>query len=193
MHLLFRPQSFSFRAQGMATPTRQNVVITGASSGIGRAVALDLAAKGYNLALADLDAEGGKALCKEIDDKQLSVKVVYATIDLSLEENVGKLFNSFAKTYPTGLHGLVNCAATNSTTDAPSHLLPASNLQKMMTSNLNSTLSCCTQFIRMAVSENNINVPPPGGYSIVNFSATRNLPKDAFGSHYVRIVSPRVI
>ncbi|WP_427307216.1 SDR family NAD(P)-dependent oxidoreductase [Cupriavidus sp. H39] len=40
-----------------ATPRQQAAVITGAASGIGRALAQALAAQGYALALADIDAE----------------------------------------------------------------------------------------------------------------------------------------
>ena len=38
-------------------------VITGAASGIGRALALDLAARGAKLALSDIDADGLAERC----------------------------------------------------------------------------------------------------------------------------------
>jgi short-subunit dehydrogenase len=51
-------QVFEFRGSAAA--------ITGASSGIGRALALELAARGSDLALSDLDIEGLESLAKEI-------------------------------------------------------------------------------------------------------------------------------
>lgn len=162
------------------------VVITGAGSGIGRATALYLAETGkYSLALVDSDSDDGKALCEELHLKHPKVDIVFAAVDLSVEENVIKLFRSFRKTFGT-LHGLVNCAGINLTSDSPTHVLAGSILPKLMANNLHSALFCSTQFIAAAVSEKNPSPPPVGGYSIVNFSASRNLPKDAFNSHYVR-------
>lgn len=43
-------------------------LVTGAASGIGRAAALELAARGARLACADLDAEGAEAAAKQITD-----------------------------------------------------------------------------------------------------------------------------
>jgi short-subunit dehydrogenase len=51
-------QSFEFEGSAAA--------ITGAASGIGRALALELAARGCDLALADLDAAGLESTAKEI-------------------------------------------------------------------------------------------------------------------------------
>jgi short-subunit dehydrogenase len=54
--------SKSFEFQGHAT------AVTGAASGIGRALALELAARGCDLALADIDAAGLESVAKEIKD-----------------------------------------------------------------------------------------------------------------------------
>ena len=41
-------------------------IVTGAASGIGRATALVLAARGANVALVDVDVDGGQATAAEI-------------------------------------------------------------------------------------------------------------------------------
>ncbi len=51
-------------------------VITGAASGIGRGIALDLAAKGASLVLADLDADGLSALSKSLMEEGMPETVV---------------------------------------------------------------------------------------------------------------------
>ncbi len=50
-------------------------LVTGAASGIGRAVALDLARQGYSLLLADMNADGLSELKSEIDDLPVSVSL----------------------------------------------------------------------------------------------------------------------
>lgn len=54
--------SQAFKFQGSA------VALTGAASGIGRALALELAARGCDLALADVDEAGLESVAKEVKD-----------------------------------------------------------------------------------------------------------------------------
>lgn len=50
-------------------------LVTGAGSGIGRAVARALAARGAHVAVLDVDAEGGKAVASEIEGQFVAVDV----------------------------------------------------------------------------------------------------------------------
>ena len=54
----------------MTAIRRAAVAVTGASGGIGRALALELAARGADLALADRDEAGLKAVAAEIGTRQ---------------------------------------------------------------------------------------------------------------------------
>ena len=47
--------------------TDQVALITGAASGLGRAVATALASRGANVMVADIDEEGGRAVAEELD------------------------------------------------------------------------------------------------------------------------------
>lgn len=60
--------------------------ITGAASGIGRALAIALAQRGCNLALSDRDLAGLKETAKEI--KPTGVKVTIAEVDVSDKESM---------------------------------------------------------------------------------------------------------
>jgi len=55
-------QAFDFQGSAAA--------VTGAASGIGRALALELAARGCDLALADIDDTGLESVAKEVKDAQ---------------------------------------------------------------------------------------------------------------------------
>jgi short-subunit dehydrogenase len=62
------------------TAIRGAAAITGAASGIGRALAIDLASRGCDLALADRDEAGLKALADEIGEQR---KVTIHRVDVS--------------------------------------------------------------------------------------------------------------
>jgi NAD(P)-dependent dehydrogenase (short-subunit alcohol dehydrogenase family) len=51
----------------MSLPARPRAVITGASSGLGRALALDLAARGAKILMADIDEEGAKETARLVE------------------------------------------------------------------------------------------------------------------------------
>jgi len=117
------------------------VLITGASSGIGRDMARVFAEKGYQLILVARDKEKLEEIKQELQDK---VKVQIESMDLSIEENCKKLY----ETYPDidilinnagfGVHGLftntdlekeVNMIKTNV---IAVHILTKLYLQKMI-------------------------------------------------------------
>ena len=80
-------------------------VVTGAASGIGRGIALDLAAKGASLVLADLDADGLKVLAELLVADGLPEPVVVAG-DQSDQAIVAETVDSAVRTFG-GLDGVV--------------------------------------------------------------------------------------
>lgn len=83
------------------------VVVTGGGRGLGRAMALELAAKGAKLALADLnqqDLDDTIAQCKEKGSEARGY-----ICNVSVEGDVEKLFNDVVADFGA-LHGLVNNA-----------------------------------------------------------------------------------
>lgn len=142
------------------------IVITGAASGIGRCLALHLASHGVRLALTDLDVEGGRTVCEEVRATAGSQSVVFAAVDISNHDLVGRLMRTFGKTYGR-LDGLVNCAGINRPAMKPSHEMVEEFAQTMMDINLKGTISLTSHFIREIYNNPNAPAPLPGGYSIV--------------------------
>lgn len=109
--------------------TGKTVVVTGATSGIGRETAIELVNKGAHVVLAVRDGTQGEEVCDDVEKKKsgkMGGKVVLGPeLDLSKEESVRK----FAKEYIKGqwpLHALVNNAAVGA--GAPQWVTPESGV-----------------------------------------------------------------
>ena len=86
--------------------TGDAVIVTGASQGIGKAIALDLAARGARLALWDIDAAQCAGTAEACRSK---VEVVHAAVDVSEREQVMAAFGA-AETAFGSIYGLVSNA-----------------------------------------------------------------------------------
>ena len=85
------------------------VMVTGANSGIGKAVSLALAKKGATLVMVARNPERGEAARSEIIRKSQNNAVDLLQADLSSLESVRILASEFQKKY-SGLHVLINNA-----------------------------------------------------------------------------------
>ena len=87
-------------------------LITGAASGLGRAVALTLAKNGARVALVDLDKNSLTVLAKEIEEKCQSVKIVTShACDVSDSAQVNNLLNEIKNNHSNQVPSiLVNSA-----------------------------------------------------------------------------------
>jgi 3-oxoacyl-[acyl-carrier protein] reductase len=85
----------------------RKAVITGAASGIGKALALALAAAGADLFLIDRDADGMKNVAREAASH--GVEVVIAVCDLTIPEDITATISRVLATWDC-VHILVNCA-----------------------------------------------------------------------------------
>lgn len=74
---------------------RKNVLITGASSGLGEGMARAFAAKGCNLALCARRVENLEAIKADIEAKHPEVKVLIKALDVCDYEQVFTVFNAF--------------------------------------------------------------------------------------------------
>lgn len=66
-------------------------VLTGAASGIGRALAFDLASRGSHLALIDRDEEGLRTLVARLRPQSPDLKITAHPFDLSRIEDIPTL------------------------------------------------------------------------------------------------------
>lgn len=86
-------------------------VITGASSGLGRAFAFELAGRGKNLVLVSLPGEGLPCLADQL--KPFAIRVVHYETDLTLHENVHAFTNWVNKHFQVSI--LINNAGMGGT------------------------------------------------------------------------------
>jgi short-subunit dehydrogenase len=94
-------QNFQFQGSAAA--------ITGAASGIGRALALELAARGCDLALADLDAAGLESVSKEIAAATHARRVTVYRVDVADPKQIEDFAQSAIADFPA-LNILINNA-----------------------------------------------------------------------------------
>ncbi|UKB81955.1 SDR family NAD(P)-dependent oxidoreductase [Chryseobacterium sp. MEBOG06] len=87
-------------------------VVTGASQGLGKAFAENLAMKNFNLILVSLPNQNLKELSQELE-KNYPIKVHYYETDLSIHENVMKLTEWLNQSFD--IHILINNAGLGGT------------------------------------------------------------------------------
>src|SRR5882672_11298976 len=94
---------------GLMTAIRgASAAVTGAASGIGRALALELAARGCDLALADRDEAGLQTVAAEIN-RAHSQKVTVHRVDVSEPQQIADFAQAATSAHP-GLNIVVNNA-----------------------------------------------------------------------------------
>lgn len=80
---------------------RKNILITGASSGLGRGMAFEFAKHGCNLALCARRIDNLEALREELLAANPSIHVFIKTLDVTITEDVFSVFKSFKDEFTT--------------------------------------------------------------------------------------------
>jgi len=78
---------------------RKNVLITGASSGLGRGMAIEFAKQGCNLALCARRMDNLEALKEELEALNPQVQVLLRTLDVTDADQVFEVFRAFSKDF----------------------------------------------------------------------------------------------
>jgi short-subunit dehydrogenase len=109
----------------------KNVIITGASRGIGRAIAESLAREGVNLVIA---ARGKDVLEKAVQEisAQYKVRVIGVPCDVSKQADLENLVNVSLKAFKK-IDALINNAGVSS--QHPFHEQPLEDIEKLMYTN----------------------------------------------------------
>jgi retinol dehydrogenase-14 len=84
-------------------------LITGATSGIGKATAMGLADMGANVVMVGRDRGRGEAVMAEIKEKSANASVDFMLADLSSQQEIHRLADDFKEAYPR-LDVLINNA-----------------------------------------------------------------------------------
>lgn len=84
----------------------KHVIVTGAGSGIGCAIAHRFASEGAKVVVADIDTKGGEAAAAEIKDN--GEEAVFMHVDVTSEDSIKELVNNACKSF-----GPVHVAVSN--------------------------------------------------------------------------------
>ena len=112
------------------------IAVTGAASGIGRALALQLAAAGARLALADKDADGLAETQRLLGNRPASTTVLDVGDDASVKAWLDAAAAEFG-----GLHGIINNAGLSVV--APFADTPREDFDRVMSVNFGGVVSGC--------------------------------------------------
>ncbi|MDZ7719296.1 MAG: glucose 1-dehydrogenase [Balneolaceae bacterium] len=134
-------------------------VVTGGSSGIGKASCQILAKEGAKVAVTDIDDEKGKKVVEEIEKS--GGTAMYWNLDTTDEDRVEQVFGEIEKEFGS-LDVLVNNAGISGV-DKPTHKITKEEWQKVIDVNLNGVFYC----LKHAV----ISMKESGGGSIINLSS----------------------
>ena len=93
---------------------RKNILITGASTGLGEGMAREWAAKGCNLALCARRADKMEALQRELQQAYPDIRVLVRGLDVCDYEQVFEVFRGFREE----LGGLGGCVDVDRATEA---------------------------------------------------------------------------
>ncbi|TDU00526.1 NADP-dependent 3-hydroxy acid dehydrogenase YdfG [Azorhizobium sp. AG788] len=145
--------------------TRKVALVTGAGSGVGKAVALALAEAGYSVALAGRRADALDAVAKEIGGEALAVPT-----DVTNPDEVAALFAQVRERF-----GRLDLLFNNAGTGAPA--IPLEDLtvaewKKVVDTNLTGPFLCTQEAFRIMKDQD-----PRGGRIINNGSVSSEAPR----------------
>lgn len=138
-------------------------VITGASMGIGRSIAILMAKEGAKVAVTDIEDKEGASVVKEI--QALGGEAEFWHLDVSNEENVKTVFTSVKEKYGP-ITVLVNNAGIAGV-DKPTHEIEEAEWNQLMKVNVNGVFLCTKHAI--------LQMKEAGNGSIINLSSIYGL------------------
>ena len=149
--------------------TGRVALVTGAAAGIGRAIALRLAAEGAHVAVTDMDSEGAQAVASRIVETCGTDRAIGLSMDVTNQADVVSAFQSTLMTYG-GLDILVSNAGIAPT--GSMHEMPLSLWQKAFDVNTTGHFLVAQEAVKImrqqGIGGNLVfvgtkNVPAPGG------------------------------
>jgi len=147
----------------MTELTGRVAIVTGASTGIGRATAFALAAEGASVVVADVDVERGEQVARDITDK--GETAVFVRTDVSDDASVAALIAETVARFG-GLDVAFNNAGIEGS-PAPTAECTPENWQRTIAVNLTGTWQCMRHEIPQMLQR--------GGGVIVNMSSVAGL------------------
>jgi glucose 1-dehydrogenase len=153
----------------------KNVLITGASSGIGQAIAIRFAKEGANVAInyrsGAEQAQATQALIRTQRNGHAHCREIIVQADVSDEQQVERMFDDVVREFGR-LDVLVNNAGIQKPT--PSHEIDAADFDRVIAVNLRGPFLCAREAIRHFLSR------PGGGVILNNSSVHEIIPKPKY-------------
>jgi 3-oxoacyl-[acyl-carrier protein] reductase len=152
-------------------PQIKTAIVTGAGRGIGRAVALRLAADGLRVCAASLTGERAEAVAAEIE--AAGGEAMPFQVDVSQEGSVGRMVEAVLARYGR-VDVLVNNAGIHY--PAPFEQMTLAQWQRMLDVHLTGSFLCARAVVGPMLAQ--------GSGAIVNIASTSGLTGGASGAHY---------
>jgi glucose 1-dehydrogenase len=162
---------------------RKNALITGATSGIGQAIAIRLAQEGCNIAInyrkhpeaaVDTEEMALQKACGNIEN--CGVKSLLLQGDVSQESDIIEMVNTVVKEFGS-LDILVNNAGIQ--TESPSHEVTTADFDRVIAVNLRGAYLCARETIKHLLSRNRSGV-------IINISSVHEvIPRPMYISYSI--------
>lgn len=144
--------------------TDRTAILTGAASGIGRALAIDLAGRGSHLALVDRDQAGLERLAGDLRGRHPALRISVHEQDLADSDGFGPLVDTIRREHPR-IALLINCAGVAMGGDFQD--LSVADIDWVMAINFRAPVVLCKAFLPDLLSA-------PGSH-IVNVSSLYGL------------------
>ncbi len=150
----------------------KNALVTGATSGIGQAIAIRLAQEGCNIAInyrkspegaEDTEEMAMKKACGDIDN--CGVKSLLVQGDVSQEDDIVNMVNTVIENFGS-LDILVNNAGIQ--IECPSHEITTEDFDKVIAVNLRGAYLCARETIKYLLSQNRPGI-------IINISSVHEI------------------
>lgn len=152
------------------TQRRQNILITGASSGLGEGMAREFAAKGRNLALCARRVDRLVELKAELEARYPGIKVLVRPLDVNQHEQVFEVFRAFKQELGSIDRVIVNAGLGKGQPIGKGRF--DANLQTAQT-NFIAALAQCEAAVEIFRAQNSGHL-----VSISSMSAMRGLPRN---------------
>ena len=152
------------------TQRRQNILITGASSGLGEGMAREFAAKGRNLALCARRVDKLLELKAELEAKHPGIKVLVRPLDVNVHTQVFEVFKAFKQDLGSIDRVIVNAGLGKGQPIGKGRF--DANLQTAQT-NFIAALAQCEAAVEIFRAQNSGHL-----VSISSMSAMRGLPRN---------------
>ncbi|KZL72392.1 NAPP-dependent L-serine/L-allo-threonine dehydrogenase ydfG [Colletotrichum tofieldiae] len=157
----------------------KNIILTGASMGIGEAIANALAARGANLVLLSRSVDKLDSVAKKLRASYPGAKIIYRAADIGSFDNVDKAVASAVEEIGN-IDILINNAGLALGAPARFHELKIEDVITMSNTNINGTM-----FVTHSVLNRSMMRQKPGKGTILNVTSTTAMEAPPFAGEAV--------